>query len=280
MLEPLLALFEYEFIWITCLAVVGISLLSGLLSPIVVLKQRTYISETLAHLVFPGIVTGHILYSLLGLPFWVTIFSCAFLTATFGSYLSEWILKTLKIPPDAAAIVSLTGFLALGLLEFSCFSFENRLRPETILFGDILSLHVTDLYILYSTLVAIFIFIFVYKDHWDSWLSDPEFGKIAGFSVTLLDKVFPFLITLTVLLGVFSVGGLMISALVTFPAVIVTPKKSFSLPILGVSLLIGLLGVSFSFLIDAPIGPSIALIGFIMVILKACLVSFKLHLRR
>ena len=275
MLLSFLENFSFSFARLAMAAVILISATCGLLSPVVVLKERSYLSDTMSHLVFPGIIIGLLISYAYALPLWLCVFIGALVTALIGSYLSEWFLKVLKIPSDSAAIISLTAFFAFGM---TLISHESRVRisPEDLLFGDALTLKTMDLYILAIVFVFVFLSIFYYKKHWNAWLSDSEFAKISGYKVGLLDRLFPLLITSTVLSGIFAVGGLMISALITLPAIICQPKSVVSLPVFFVSILLGLLGIILSFTFNFPVGPSIVLVGFITVLLKAILVKCKI----
>ena len=150
----MLNLLSYGFVPNACCAVVLISCLCGFLSPVVVLKQRAYLSDAISHLVFPGVVTGIILSQYASISMWYCVLIGATITALFGSFLSEWILKILKIPSDASAVICLTAFFALGVVLVSNQK-GTRISPEDILFGDALTLNKIYLYIL----SVVFIFI-------------------------------------------------------------------------------------------------------------------------
>ena len=111
--------FEYDFFLYTLLAAILISLICGLLSPLVVLKQRAFIGDTLIHVVFPGIVAGYFASEYFEMSFWVSIFLAASVTALFGIGMIEWFLRVLKIPSDSSAVISLTAFLSFGILFLS-----------------------------------------------------------------------------------------------------------------------------------------------------------------
>ncbi|BBH53456.1 metal ABC transporter permease [Fluviispira sanaruensis] len=266
--------FEFEFAQIALAATMLITLMCGCLSPVVVLKQRAYLGDTLSHLVFPGVIAGIVLAKFSCIPFWACILLGASLTAFIGTFISEWILKTLKIPPDASAIICLTSFFAMGIIAISS-NKGTRIDPESILFGDVLTLTINDLYILTLSLIVVFISIITLRKHWDAWLTDPEFAEIAGFKVKLLDKLFPFLMTFAILSGIFAVGGLMISALLTLPTIIFQPKSVFSPIVVLISFIGGILGILIAFSFNWPVGPSIVLVGFITILTK----TFVVHLQ-
>ncbi|MBX9703099.1 MAG: metal ABC transporter permease [Silvanigrellaceae bacterium] len=258
---------EFEFIRIALIATLLVTLICGLLSPLVVLKQRSYIGETLSHVIFPGVIFGYFCAEFFQLPFWLCLFLGASITALLGTYILENILKTLKIPNDAAAIICLTSFFAIGIIQLSKMR-SSRIDPGKILFGDVLTLSWTDISLLAVVLGAVSLAIVTLKKHWNAWLSDPEFAEVAGFKVKLLDKLFPVLVTFTVLTGLFAVGGLMISALLTFPAVLYQPRSVVSFPTLLISVTAGLIGFCLSFQLNWPVGPSIVVASFAFVLIR------------
>lgn len=242
--------------------------IGGLLSPILVLKQRSYLSDTLAHLIFPGVVIGLLVSRIWHLEIWICMMCGAFVTALLGTYLSEWLLLKLKIPPDSAAIVSLSTFFAFGILLIE-WTKQEAINPETLLFGDVFSLQMSNIFVLLAVVIGLSSVIFMYRNHWNAWLTDPEFAQITGFKIKLLDKLFPVLITVSVLAGFFAVGGLMIAALMTIPAIFCQPRGAFSIPTLLFSFILGVCGFVLAVLSGLSVGPVLVLSGFIAIVVKA-----------
>lgn len=267
-------IFNFEFAQIALIATILITLMCGTLSPVVVLKQRAYLGDTLSHLVFPGVIIGIVVAKMTLWPFWACILCGSVATALFGTFLSEWILKTLKIPPDASAVICLTAFFAMGIIAISTTK-DTRIDPESILFGDVLTLSWFDVGVLAVTLTVVLIAIISLRKHWDAWLSDPEFAEIAGFKVKLLERLFPILMTAAILSGLFAVGGLMISSLLTLPTIIYQPRSVFSPAVVLLSFIGGILGFLLAFSFNWPVGPSIVLLGFFSIIVKTLSIQIQ-----
>lgn len=264
--------FEFARIALVCTVVVG--LLCGLLSPVIVLKQRAFIGDTLAHLVFPGVIAGYVLSQTWGFPLWGSLLVGAIVTGLLGNVVTDALQKTLGIPPDAAAVTALTGFFGTGVLALSQVS-ETRLNLDGILFGDVLTLSWTDAGVLVSVLVAVCALLASLRVHWDVWLSDPEFGRLAGFRVTFVERLFPVLVTGAVLTGMLSVGALMISALLALPAVLTRPTSAFSLTSLLVGGFLSFSGLLAAFAFDWPVGSAIVVLGLVLVLVKVLVVRAK-----
>jgi ABC-type Mn2+/Zn2+ transport system permease subunit len=268
------SLFEFEFARIAFVCTILVSLICGLLSPIIVLKERSYIGDTLAHLVFPGIVLGYFLSNWFSLPLWICLFSGAAFSGFVGQLVSEFFRKTLKAPQDAASVVTLSGFFAIGVVVVSRLK-GTRIDMDRILFGDVLTLGWDDALILGVVLLLSCVGVIGFRKHWDAWISDPEFAEIAGFRIRLVERLFPVLITSIVLAGMFTVGGLMISALLVLPSVLFMPGTVVALPVVLASLVAGLGGFVLGFELDWPVGPCIVVAGLILVLCKALVIKAK-----
>ncbi len=272
-------MFEYEFVRFAFFATIAISLSCGILSPIVVLKERSYLSDTISHLIFPGVITGYILSKLFMWPLGYCLLSGAVVTAFLGTFISEFIFKTLKIPPDSCAIMSLAGFFSMGVILLSHFK-NVHISADSILFGDVLTVQKNELIILVVVAILNLLTILFLEKHWMAWISDGEFSFIAGYKTKMLDKLFPILLTTTILTGLFTVGSLMISAFIIFPAILSNPKKILSWKTLTISVFCAIIGFIASFQINWPVGPSIVLFGFCLIVLKSLIkkLSRRIHI--
>lgn len=259
---------DFEFARVALASTLVVSAICGLLSPMIVMKQRSYIGDTLAHLVFPGVIGGYFTAAALGLPLWASLLVGAAITGFFGNITVTMLQRVLRIPPDAAAVVTLTGFFGVGVVTVSRLK-GTRIDLDRILFGDVLTLTWGDVAVLGSVLAVVLGMLSGLRRHWDAWLSDPEFAEIAGFRVRLIELAFPVLVTFAVLTGMFAVGGLMISALLALPAVLFRPRSVLSWPALGASLVLGLTGLLVAFQFDWPVGSTIVVAGFVIVLTKA-----------
>ena len=98
-----------------------------------------------------------------------------------------------------------------------------------------------------------------------------------GFRVRLIERLFPIIVTASVLTGLVAVGGLMISALFTVPAVLLPPKSALSIRALIFSVLLAFCGLLAAFALDWPVVSTIVLLGFILVLGKAIVVRLPIR---
>jgi ABC-type Mn2+/Zn2+ transport system permease subunit len=263
-----------DFAQLALLCTVLVGALCGCLSPTIGLKQRAYVGDTLAHLVFPGLVAGYLTSEFLTAPLWISLMAGAVTTGLLGSIVVEKLERILSIPPDSAAVVTLTGFFAAGVVGVSKLR-GTRIDLEKFLFGDVLSLSSADAFLLAGVLGVVLLTLIALRDDWNAWLSDPEFALLMGFRVRLIDRLFPVLVTSAVLTGLFTVGSMMMSALLTIPAVLLPPKSAVSARAIVLSLGLSVVGLVIAFVVDWPVGSSIVLLGFILVLIKAIVVRLR-----
>lgn len=268
------AFVETDFARMALVCTLLVAGVCGLLSPTIVLKQRAYVGDTLAHLVFPGLVAGYFAAEGFALPLWISLSVGAVVTGFLGSVFVEKIERVLALPPDSAAVVTLTGFFAAGVVVVSKVR-GTRIDLERFLFGDVLTMSGSEAISLAVVLLVLAFILLVLRRDWNAWLSDPEFALLMGFRVRLIERLFPVVVTAGVLLGLFAVGGLMMSALLALPAVLLPPKSALSIPSILVSVVLATLGLLLAFALDWPVGSTIVLLGFILVFTKAIVVGLR-----
>lgn len=255
-------LIELEFARIALVSALLVGAICGLLSPLVVYKQRSYIGDTLAHLVFPGVVVGLALADVFALSSWASMFIGAAITAVLGSFLSEKIHARSRFPHDSVAVTVLTGFFAIGILIFA--ANRGRLAAidfEQILFGDILALSWNDAFGLLAVLLVVTLSLVYLRRDFECWVTDADFAEIAGYRTRQLEMLFPVLVTLTVLASMFAVGVLLVSSLLALPTLLVRPRTILSLRSIMSGIFVTFFGLAIAFQFDLPVGATIVAIG-------------------
>ncbi len=246
------------------------AVLAGILGPFVVQSKQSIASDMFAHVALAGI-GGALLFG--ASPWWG-----ALPTLIVVSTLIWWLLDSGTYSPDALAMFFLSGGLALALAfvhiaRNTVFSFENYL------FGSILTLTTTDLYaiIIATVLVAGLVWCFWY----------PLLGAtqnpcyLIPFRRTpqLVLLLYFWILAIVVWIGIKTIGGLLIGALLVIPVLAVRSwVSSFKQVVIwsvGVSVVAVLVGLLIALYIDLP--PSSLIIGtliglfFIQAIARRCL---------
>jgi manganese/zinc/iron transport system permease protein len=203
-------------------------LAASLVGVMVFLRRQSLIGEALSHAAYPGVVLGGIVIGLLfgditgGDVISLAHLGGAFLTALLGMKLIGFLEKQMKVYPDAALCFVLSFFFGVGILLASQmqFHFSNLYRHvQTYFYGQAATL--TDRHILlYGLLVlAVISSLFLLRKEFKAWMFNSSFAQMLGINISLLDTLFLFLVTLSIVIGVRSVGVVLMSAMLIAPAV-------------------------------------------------------------
>ena len=144
---------------------------------------------------------------------------------------------------------------------------------HSLLFGDLLSLRIQDIIVLTVLNILLFLFYSKFGPAIKAWLIDEDFAHIAGYPIKAIERWVPILLTLTVLSGIFTVGGLMISSLLVFPALLARSRALQFKITFPISVVCGLVGLALAYELDFPVGPTIVLVGFLAVLVQFLLVK-------
>lgn len=269
-------------------------LAAGVVGVIVFLRRQSLLGETLSHAAYPGVVAGVIISGMLGLTesdySWVAfcIMAGAFVTAFLGLWCIQWLVRRLRISSDAALCFVLSAFFGVGitLASYVQFTFSSLYRQiQAYLYGQAATM--TDIHVgIYGILTFLIVatVVLFYKEL-QVMTFDRNFAKSLGIKTKLIDALVFTLITLAVVIGIRSVGVVLMSAMLIAPAV---SARQFSNKLYKVFFLAGVFGLFSGFLgiyvsvqlndylalaypgerLILPTGPSIVLLASLMCVLS------------
>ena len=199
---------------------------AALVGVIVFLKKQSLIGEALSHAAYPGVVIGVIGMGLLygdtasyeysGL----FMLTGAFFTALLGVKLINF-LEKMGVNTDAALCFTLSFFFGIGITLASHiqFSYSNLYRQTQIYFyGQAATM--TDIHILIYSGLVLFILVCLYflNKEFKAWIFDPIYAQVLGIRIKLLEAIFLLLVGLSIVIGIRSVGVVLMSAMLIAPA--------------------------------------------------------------
>lgn len=201
-------------------------LAASLIGVIVYLRKQSLIGEALSHSAYPGIILGVIIAGALPIQdeSWLTLLalSCAFLTAIAGLWVIHALIKHVKVPPDAALCFVLSAFFGIGVTLTSevQFSFTTQYRQVlTYLYGQAATM--TDIHIvIYGIFAAatLLVVVMFYKEI-QVMTFDKSYAKSLGIKVKIIEGIIFFFIAAAIIIGIRSVGVILMSAMLIAPAV-------------------------------------------------------------
>lgn len=195
---------------------------ASLVGVLVLLRKQALIGESLSHAAYPGVIGGVILAGFLKLdPTLLTLLGAA-ATALVGLWAIHFLIHRLKVKSDSALCFILAAFFGIGLTLASHvqFAFTNLYRQAVVyLYGQAATM--TDIHILIYGILAFAIVVLVILFHKELQVMtfDRSFAKSIGIPLQFLDFLLFLLIVLAVVVGIRSVGVVLMSAMLIAPAV-------------------------------------------------------------
>ena len=203
--------FEYEFFRNGFIAAVVIGALCGFIGVYVVLRRMSYIGHGLSHAIFGGAVLSYV---------WnVNFFVGGGLWALLAGVLIHWISHRRWVGADAAIGVVTTSSFALGVAIISTHRSFTR-NIEAALFGNILGITDTDVWIVVLTSLVVFAALFAIRRPLLFATFDPEVAAAYGVSTGKIDLLFILLLAVTVLASTQILGVTLVAAAMVIPPVI------------------------------------------------------------
>jgi manganese/zinc/iron transport system permease protein len=195
-----------------------LGIVSGALGSFAVLRRESLLGDAISHAALPGIALAFLLTGSKA-PF-VLVLGAA-LAGWLGTLLVMMITKNSRIKDDAALGIILSVFFGFGqvLLTF----IQNKPNAaqaglDKFLFGQAAALLMEDV-ITMAVLGAIsLILMALFWKEFKLMSFDPEFGASLGFPIQALDILLTTLLVIAIVIGLQTVGVVLMSAMVVAPA--------------------------------------------------------------
>lgn len=261
--------FKYGFVINAIICAMLIGPILGGIGTMVVTKKMAFFSEAVGHAAMTGIAIGIIV----GEPYFSPYISLFTYCILFGLIINYTKNRT-KMASDTLIGVFLAISIALGgsLLIYVAAKVNSHIL-ENILFGSILTVNDTDIYIL---LVASLLIIFILIPYFNKMLLasfNPSLAGVRGVKVKLLEYLFIVVVTVITIASVKIIGSILVEALLLIPAAAAKNLSKSMKGFIGYSILFALisclLGVylPIHYSISIPSGGSIIMIASIIFIL-------------
>ena len=264
-----------DFIFRAFAAGIGLALITGPLGCFIVWRRLSYFGDTIAHSALLGVVIAY------ALNFNIVI--AVFAVSCFIAFSLLYLQRRTNLPDDALLGLLAHSVLAIGLVLLGILSFI-RIDLMGLLFGDILSVNVTDLlFVWIGGSIVLVVLILIWRPLFAGTVN-LELSKAEGLNPDLANAIFTLLIASVIAISIKIVGILLITGLLIIPASASRNLSSTPIQMAIISSVIGVtcvvLGLQSSMIWNSPTGPTILAIAlgvFIITLLplKKLLISKK-----
>ena len=208
--EPL----AYEFMQRALLAGIAVAAVCAVIGVFVVQRGLAFLGDGLAHAAFGGIAIGLFLGASVEHAVWIAIPFTAIIALGIG-----YVLRRTQLRGDVATGVFFSFAFALGVLFLGLRTAADRpVQVEHLLFGNMLSVTPTVLYVLVTVAVLATIVTLALWSRLAYAIFDPELAAISGVPVAVLEYLLLAETAVVVVVAVKTVGVVLVSSFVVIPA--------------------------------------------------------------
>ena len=264
-----------DFIVRAFAAGIGLAFITGPLGCFIVWRRLSYFGNTIAHAALLGVVIAYTLD--FNIIIGVFVVSCLLALSLL------FLQRRTNLPDDALLGLLAHSVLAIGLVLLGILSFI-RIDLMGLLFGDILSVNVTDLlFVWIGGGIVLIVLILIWRPLFAGTVN-LELAKAEGLNPDLANAIFTLLIASVIAISIKIVGILLITGLLIIPAAASRNLSSTPIQMAIISSIIGVcsvvIGLQTSMIWNTSTGPTILVITlgvFIITLLplKKLLISKK-----
>ena len=238
------------------LAGTGTALLAGPLGCFVVWQRMAYFGESLAHSALLGVALG----LWLGITSFATVMVCGMVLAILLAHFHQ---RSQFSSDTLLGILSHT-LLAAGLVLLATLP-SVRVNIESLLFGDLLSVSLTDALLIYLLLVILYLLLLYLWQPLIAMTVHEELAQAEGINITRIRTLLMCMMAAVVAVAMKVVGVLLMTSLLIIPAAIAHRYARSPEQMACMASLTGVLAVAcgalLSWFFNTPIGPSIVLLA-------------------
>jgi zinc transport system permease protein len=245
------------------IAGVGIALVTGPLGCFVIWRRLSFFGDTLSHAALLGVTFS--------ISFDINISLSVFIVSSIVALILIRLQKNTNLAGDALLGLLAHSSLAIGLVVLGFLSFI-RFDIMGLLFGDILSVTLSDLLIIWiGGAVIILILSLIWKPLFASTVNY-EIAEAEGLSPEKYNILFTILMAAIIAISIKMVGLLLITGMMIIPAAAARNLSNSPKQMVVISIIFGLLsvliGLYASLELNTPSGPSIITTSLLFFILS------------
>ncbi|MCX6416791.1 MAG: metal ABC transporter permease [Actinobacteria bacterium] len=265
---------SYEFMQRALIAAVIVGMISPLIGVFLVQRRLALLGDGMGHVAIAGV----------GLAFLTG--TEPVITALFVSILGALILELVRHKSRSAGDLALAlifyGGIAGGVLLTSLAGGRASTALNQYLFGSLSTVSTQDFVALGVSALALIVILLRYGNQIFAMSLDGETARVQGIRVTAMSVLLTSMAAVTVVVGMRTVGLLLVSAIMIVPVAaaqqLTHSFKTTGLLASAIGMLSATGGLTLSFYVDVPPGPTIVLLALAIFVVLA-LTTNSLHLR-
>ena len=191
---------------------------TGMLGSFAVLRKQSLLGDAISHAALPGIA---IAFLITGAKDSNVLLLGALLSGLIGTFWIRGIIKKTHLKSDTALGLILSLFFGFGMLLLTFIQKQpnaNQAGLDKYLFGQAATLVESDVWLMAIVTGICLLVLLVFWKEFKILLFDADYTKTLGFNTKLIDILITSFIVLAIVLGLQTVGVVLMSAMLLAPA--------------------------------------------------------------
>ncbi len=272
-MSSILALFQDYTFQTVALGSTLLGLISGVLGSFAVLRKQSLLGDGVSHSSLPGVVMAFVL---LGSKNTEVLLLGALVSGLLATLLIVGIVRHTRVKFDSALALVMSVFFGLGLILLTYVQKipnSNQAGLKRFIFGQASTLLQRDIDLMMICGLVLLILILLFWKEFKLVTFDSDFAQSIGFSPKKLNLLLSFMMVLAIIIGLQTVGVILMSAMLITPAVAARQWTNRLWVMVTLSALFGAVssvaGTAVSSLVPKlPTGPAIVVCVSIIVVIS------------
>ncbi len=195
-----------------------LGVVSGVLGAFAVLRRQALLGDAMSHAALPGVV---IAFMLTGTKALLPLMLGAIIAGWLGARFIASVVRRTRLKEDTALGIVLSVFFGFGLLLLTYVQRQGNAQQaglDKFLFGKAAAIVTQDVIEMGVVGAIAVVLLLLFWKEFKLLAFDPEFTAALGFPVRVLDTLLTTLIVVAIVLGLQTVGVVLMSAMIVAPA--------------------------------------------------------------
>ncbi|OJF95950.1 metal ABC transporter permease [Alkalibacterium sp. 20] len=270
MLTQVLSVFTDYTFQLVALGTGIIGLLSGVIGTYATLRKESLLGDALSHAALPGIALAFVIIQRKELMF---LMLGAVVSGIIATAIIQVMTRNTVVKLDSALSLVLSSFFGLGLVVLTAIQNNPNAQQaglNSFIFGQASAMLRRDVQLISSVGLVLLLLVVVFWKEFKCYTFDPMFSRSLGFSSKIIEFLLSMMIVLTIIIGLESVGVILISALLIGPSI---AARQWTHRLSGVMILAGIIGFMSGVIgtlisslgVRIPTGPTIVVVVSVFV---------------
>ncbi len=219
MLNSIISLFSDYTFQTVALGSALLGLISGVLGSFAVLRRQSLLGDGVSHAALPGVVMAFVLS---GSKNTEVLLIGALISGLLATLFIVSIVRHTRVKFDSALALVMSVFFGLGLVLLTYVQKipnSNQAGLKRFIFGQASTLLQRDIILMVICGLILFTLVLLFWKEFKLFTFDSDFAQSIGFSPKKLNLLLSFMIVLAIIIGLQTVGVILMSAMLITPAV-------------------------------------------------------------